>query len=551
MALTKATYSMIDSAPFSVLDYGAVLSTSIDSSAAFQSAIDAAYDSGGGVVFFPAGTYYLNDTVRLKDNIVLMGYGATILLGPWLATAGGQKSAFGTYSGSTYTTPSVPTATENVFVYGLTIDGQTTGISGQSIPNANMQGNIFVFGARGDSIPSSPTYWQTIQFNNYVVQDCYLKNFAGCGIISYNGNNATITNNRFENFFSNVALSSGSSIAIQGTCGVIIDSNRHIHTASGYSWHGFTILDWDQGCKDIVCTSNFIKDMNQGDGISCESNGTPNIDGGVFDGNVIENCVGDGIHVQGCIEVIISNNVIRGTETEGATIYATNTTSLIITGNVITGGGQGIWSNGGVLRCLIDSNKIMGCKYVDSNYQGTAIFIYDAAPSSAAAVQISNNYIKDVDGNGVYSVIPALISNNFVYNFGRSAVATQNQGIAANGDVSNNSVVGLSPYGSYGVLVGDGVTAQYNSVSGTFANGKYGFSYRKGFGSTGYYNYSRLNCDEVTQNITIWASSAPASGVWAVGDVTYNTTPTSGGSIGWVCTAGGPSATWKTFGAIS
>lgn len=49
----------------------------------------------------------------------------------------------------------------------------------------------------------------------------------------------------------------------------------------------------------------------------------------------------------------------------------------------------------------------------------------------------------------------------------------------------------------------------------------------------------------------IFDTAAPVSGTWAVGDIVWNTTPTAGGYIGWVCTAGGTPGTWKTFGAIT
>lgn len=46
-------------------------------------------------------------------------------------------------------------------------------------------------------------------------------------------------------------------------------------------------------------------------------------------------------------------------------------------------------------------------------------------------------------------------------------------------------------------------------------------------------------------------SSAPGSGTYLQGDIIWNSAPTSGGYIGWVCTAGGTPGTWKTFGLIS
>lgn len=59
MALTKATYSLIDGAPVNVLDYGAVGNGVADDTTAIQAAINAGAVSGA-TVFFPAGTYLVS-----------------------------------------------------------------------------------------------------------------------------------------------------------------------------------------------------------------------------------------------------------------------------------------------------------------------------------------------------------------------------------------------------------------------------------------------------------------------------------------------------------
>jgi hypothetical protein len=47
-----------------------------------------------------------------------------------------------------------------------------------------------------------------------------------------------------------------------------------------------------------------------------------------------------------------------------------------------------------------------------------------------------------------------------------------------------------------------------------------------------------------------YASAPPTSGTWEINDIVYNTNPTPGGYIGWVCVAAGTPGTWKGFGAI-
>jgi len=48
----------------------------------------------------------------------------------------------------------------------------------------------------------------------------------------------------------------------------------------------------------------------------------------------------------------------------------------------------------------------------------------------------------------------------------------------------------------------------------------------------------------------VYGSAAPTTNTWAVGDIVYDTTPSAGGKIGWVCVTAGTPGTWKQFGAI-
>ena len=76
MALTKATYSMIEGAVANVLDFGAYNDGT--NAATTTAAIQAALDSGASTVFLPAGEYLVNDTIYLPSNTTLMGDGANV-----------------------------------------------------------------------------------------------------------------------------------------------------------------------------------------------------------------------------------------------------------------------------------------------------------------------------------------------------------------------------------------------------------------------------------------------------------------------------------------
>lgn len=50
--------------------------------------------------------------------------------------------------------------------------------------------------------------------------------------------------------------------------------------------------------------------------------------------------------------------------------------------------------------------------------------------------------------------------------------------------------------------------------------------------------------------VIIEMTAAPTTGTWAKGDIVYNSNPTAGGKIGWVCITAGTPGTWKAFGTI-
>lgn len=72
MSLTKVSYSMIKGAVVNVFDYGATGDGTTDDTEAIQAAVDAAFQPvasnyGGGVLFFPRGTYKITTAITLPN----------------------------------------------------------------------------------------------------------------------------------------------------------------------------------------------------------------------------------------------------------------------------------------------------------------------------------------------------------------------------------------------------------------------------------------------------------------------------------------------------
>jgi hypothetical protein len=76
MALTKASYSMIDGACFNILDFGADATGVADSAPAINAAIVAANAAGGGAVYVPTGTFRCLSQIAIPyQGIQLFGNG--------------------------------------------------------------------------------------------------------------------------------------------------------------------------------------------------------------------------------------------------------------------------------------------------------------------------------------------------------------------------------------------------------------------------------------------------------------------------------------------
>lgn len=522
----------------SVKDFGAVGDGVTDDAPAVQLAINHIASRGRGTVVFPAGyTYFMNTQVNVCNNLVIMGYGAKIIAGRSWAHI--DAPLFKNFTATKMSVaPGTITATSNVSFHGLEFDGQDVG-GAAGVINANMHGILICMGNRTDVATA---------VNGFTVQDCYFHDFDGAGVFTYGGQNINVSNNRFVNFFPNTVLSIGSGLSLTDVDGFVVDANVFDHTGANWSWHGMTILDFNSRSKNGVVSNNIIRDMNQGDGISCEGNTVDNLENVTFVGNMIRDCAGDGIGVDRCTQVVVSGNTIQDVGSTG--ILFGQTERLIIDGNSIINCGYGaIYGSGD--KITIIGNNITGTSYGSASYQGDGIYLVPTATNNANSALISGNYLKDIAACGIVTQQNTSVIGNFIFNAGSSASAARRQGIIANPDaiVTGNTVYSNGNT-SYGIACNDNpCTMRDNQLLGTFTAGKAYVGYR-GAVSTGIVlNQSRIEMNGPLGTITIWDTTTPGAGYWIRGDMVYSSTPSAGSFIGWVCTT--TPSTWKTWGAIS
>lgn len=108
--------------------------------------------------------------------------------------------------------------------------------------------------------------------------------------------------------------------------------------------------------------------------------------------------------------------------------------------------------------------------------------------------------------------------------------------ISAETALSGNLDVSIARMQAFTSLQFDNLNRFYRSIATTSSNQ----SYNPGNNQTRY--ITRANSPEVTHTKN--------STTGKVGDVVYDSTPTAGGYLGWVCVAAGTPGTWKGFGLI-
>lgn len=255
----------------------------------------------------------------------------------------------------------------------------------------------------------------------------------------------------------------------------------------------------------------------------------------------------------------------------------TNNGPIIIDGNTIDGAYDGIYATGSVAfpNLQIINNKI------GDLVTGRVIRIYNVSGSSPAAPLIKGNIFKNRNGSSaVYrvelvSAPGTIIQDNTFFNAGNNAIVIT----TSDGTVIESNIV-------YGYNGADAANVALINITDTSAS-KYFVLRNKLYAAAGnpiaFYNGNSANPTVIAQdnwsdtllpfalsgtpNVsggalevganaggrgrTFYGTAAPSGGAYYAGDIVWNTSPTNGGNIGWVCTSGGTPGTWKTFGAIS
>jgi hypothetical protein len=501
----------------SVLDFGADPTGVADSLAAFNAAIasftDPVHTSRGGTIFVPRGNYSLSGTINIRKHINLIGDGD------------GFAPTNNIWAPVTYL--SFPINTTGIRVYSNVDSGNGNSGAFSSIKNLTLK--CASVGTTGHGIWSSALiYLDTVQIEGFAQNGV---NLVATSSVSGNANVF-----RFDN------VSSG---------------------ANGQN--GFFI----QG-----------SDVNAGLLNKCQASSNSGV--GFFDAGFLGNTY-IGCLAEGNLPTFIGTGAISGTTlTVSAVTSGYLPVGTIITGSGVTSGTtitNWVSATGGTGTYTVSDSQTVSSTtisaaggsnfvdYVTDNANARHIFI-------GCYTELGYSYIKD----------PSMVlGGNLGANSFQSKYTTA---FIASGPYSNRSPMRHINYGSSVQPYFEAGADDIPSAVGT--NGVFGFGlqdnssfYAVVLNTTKKAYRFRWNGNEslvpfqIPTDYTAWrsfapafqngiifgdysgyyvqnyAAAAPTTGTWAVGDLMYNTVPTAGGYVGWVCVTAGTPGTWKTFGAIS
>ncbi|QNG60394.1 right-handed parallel beta-helix repeat-containing protein [Bacillus sp. PAMC26568] len=544
-----------------------------DDSAAIQSALDFAKSQNIRHIFFPTADYLIATALTLGSNLKLHG-------------AGKGKSILKIPAGAT---TSIIRTDENIGVLNYVEISELTLVGGandSSIFVGDVGRPIVLKKVINVSIDNIEIrYWVSLGISvldseNVTIRNCTTYKTArdaisvvGCkkviingNIIQYCGDDGIACHYRtgqtsiFQNEGSemvvitdNHLLHSGGIAAVGGKNIIIANNTCDFVRGYGVQVGGSGDLAGGADLKDVKISNNILKNMM---GIAGNSFIKILQDNGIIDKVTKEEDVTTGTSSR---RIIVESNLMGNTEKVGS--YATGFNQ---TGNITLHATYGIHIFGSHEDIAIIGNKFTR---VD-----TVVFQERAATSEGVEYGfIRNTTVKSNETSRCKRFLDysnqhpertnftqfVLIEDNLIdldtyYEFARNADGSSNSGYVIVSEAGTGFLLRGNVLKNFGTLffgVNDFFIRENNTVYyDTIGNKDWIPNDSKRIYSVT--DFSAANYLKVTGSFNGSMSAPPTDKYWRVGMLIYNSAPTAGGYLGWVCTATGTPGTWKGFGAI-
>ena len=218
--------------------------------------------------------------------------------------------------------------------------------------------------------------------------------------------------------------------------------------------------------------------------------------------------------------------------------------------------------------------KISDCKITE--FEGYGIdFVGDGENVEVSNCIINSNALGAIWSRDTDNIVGVRVSGCSIYSNSASSGITFKPAVniaalCRQWSISN-CIFGLSVGETQGTSIAMHPSSKYSSITNNHTNGVVNYCYRT-TGATSFtttadmfldfygntaaaglivYDGSPVSTVVGEGTRTAWYSAVPTTGTWLRGDIVWNTAPSSGGFVGWICTAAGTPGTWATFGPIT
>lgn len=590
MALTKASYSMINGAPVNVLDFGATGDGVTNDAVALQLALTA---GAGKAVYFPGGTYLTNATLTVPADTTVYGdgYGSVIR----------------------------QTARErNVFVLNNNCTVQALRLQGDGVTSGGVsfQLNNGIYAVSKRNIKVLNCFLHAFEFNGVYLDDCdntevlgnyfwdnAYSNGSGSDIILYGVTGGSARINISKNFcFSNNsqgiyvdAIGVDTDVIVEGNICVTLNSSTWAEIATGSLLRRHGIVAGYNGSSGRYVVANNICRLTRQSGIYYQG-GVASTDGVQIIGNqctsngvnALDPSLSAGIYVatQGDGD-IIANNLVEdfseGGEFGAAGIKIAPTTAAtlstfpntLVTGNIVrASAAHGILLTSRATNVQVQGNEFVGSTLAD------ICWVPSAGLADVGGHTIKGNRVERATTNrpAIFldfqaSTLPLYAIDNFLLGEDYTVNSANNVGIRWSQNppiyVFNNQIRNFY-HGVYQdtYLTGRAFSQQFidRNVFNTCTNGimvagtstapvlpvqdnVFVNCTTKASGAAIGFDVVYI-AQRFGDKIYFQAASVPTVGTWIVGDRAQQLTPVVGQPKGWMCTVAGNPGTWVSEGNL-
>jgi hypothetical protein len=466
-----------------------------------QAAIDYIAAAGGGGVYMPESTYIVSASIEIKTGVKLRGDG-------W-------KSIIKLNNGSVASLTSIQSNTVPAVIY--TDDSNITDFS---LSDFALDGN--------DANNNTSTFWGVglADCSQYNISNIKITDVYGAGFGTFFGFDFTINNCLFKDITGTTG-NPGEGMYIRKSYNFTIDSclgidlDDHLVYLSGSSTE-FTTDGVISGCVGINC------------GRTSNSSAFNALDG-------IRRCTFDSCHARDCkkgFTIVGTNDAVQDLTYNGCTAYDCD--------EATSPNGFSSSSSSGTRHTRV---RMSNCKAYNSGNGIVAAngYGFNMQDIDDLTLEGCEGSFSNYDGCWVKNCDDIRITGRFFDN-GQEATVTNRAGVKI--ENCDRGYVNVHSYNNdWGVKLENDATEIH--IHGNL-DGNIDGPYLKGATTASsciFVNIPDSNSDRVPS--ILFGTAAPTTKIWGQGDIVYNTSPTAGGTMGWVCVTAGTPGTWKTFGAIT